>query len=130
MNFKKLSLTLLSMILFFSDTGYGDTCPSIQEIDPFNPPTGWTLQIPPIIDGQEYYFSEAIHSMNGSFYFKQVICKYQACASAFCPAFSLLSNKQYAKPNTNAPPWDTKSRIAFTFTCRPIDNNPTNCIFQ
>lgn len=118
------------ILLFIPTISFADTCPEINGLDPFHPPSGWTLNVPPIIEGQTYYFGEAIHSLNGSFYYQQVICKYQACASAFCPAFSLLSDKQYITPKTKSPPWNAQSRIAFTLTCRPEDNNPKNCMFQ
>ncbi len=122
---------ILSTLLWVSSTSYADTCPDIKGLDPYHPPMGWTLNVPPIIEGQNYYFGEAIHSLNGSFYFNRVICKYQACASAFCPAFSLLSNNKYIDyPTIKFPPWDASSRIAFTLTCRPTDNDPANCIFQ
>lgn len=123
-------LLTLTTLLCVTNISYADTCPDINGLDPFHPPTGWTLNVPPIIEGQTYYFGEAIHSLNGSFYYQQVICKYQACASAFCPAFSLLSNKQYITPKTKTSPWDALSKIAFTLTCRPTNNDPTSCVFQ
>jgi len=123
-------ILIFSTLLWLSNSGYADTCPGINGLDPFHPPAGWTLNVPPIVEGQTYHFGEAIHSLNGSFYYQQVICKYQVCASAFCPAFSLLSNKQYDMPKTKTPPWNTSSRIAFTLTCRPDDNDPTHCVFQ
>ncbi len=128
MNYIKKIVVFFTVLL--ANTSFADTCPDINGLDPLHPPAGWTLNIPPIIEDQDYYFGEAIHSLNGSFYFKQVICKYQVCASAFCPAFSLLSNKQYEFPKTKSPPWDVQSRIAFTFTCRPEDNDPKHCVFQ
>lgn len=118
--------TLLSILRI----SYADTCPDIKGLDPLHPPSGWTLNVPPIFEEQDYYFGEAIHSLNASFYYQQVICKYQACASAFCPAFSLLSNKPYVFPKTKSPPWDAASRIAFTLTCKPENNDPRSCIFQ
>ena len=117
-------------VLLIINVAYADTCPPIKNLNPNKPPAGWTLQIPPIIDGQDYYFGETIHSLNGSFYFKQIICKYQACSSAFCPAFSLLSNAQYQQPATSEAPWNAKSKIAATYTCRPVDHDPANCVFQ
>ncbi len=123
-------LLIIVMLLWFSNICDADTCPDIKGLDPFNPPIGWTLNIPPIVEGQNYYFGEAIHSLHGNFYYQQVICKYQACASAFCPAFSLLSSKQYITPKTKSPPWNASSRIAFTLTCRPENNNPQVCVFE
>lgn len=121
----------IASLLCFVNLCYADTCPDIKGLDPFHPPAGWTLNIPPILEGESYYFNEAIHSLNGSFYYLQVICKYQTfCPSNFCPAFSLLSNKQYVMPKTKSPPWDATSKLGFTLTCRPDDNNPANCVFQ
>jgi|HubBroStandDraft_4_1064222.scaffolds.fasta_scaffold97944_2 hypothetical protein len=128
MIFKKLFT--LFILLCALNMSYADTCPDIKGLDPLHPPAGWTLNVPPIFEEQAYYFGEAIHSLNGSFYYQQVICKYQACASAFCPAFSLLSNKQYVNPKIKSAPWDVSSRIAFTLTCRPPNNDPTSCVFQ
>ncbi len=122
--------SIIIFLILVSNKAFAETCPDIQTFDPLHPPAGWTLNVPPIIEDQSYYFGEAIHSLNGSFYFKQVICKYQACDSAFCPAFSLLSKGQYAYPNAKISPWDVVSRIAYTFTCHPIDHDPSKCNFQ
>jgi hypothetical protein len=129
MTLTKKLLTLFSLLLA-SPTIFADNCPDIKGLDPLHPPSGWTLNIPPIVEDQTYYFSEAIHSLNGSFYYQQVMCIYKACDSAFCPAFSLLSNTTYTSPILNSPPWDAKSRIAFTLTCKPEDHHPSRCVFQ
>jgi len=109
---------------------YADTCPPIQDFTPTKPPVGWILIMPPILDDPKYYFGSAIHSLNGSFYYQQVICKYEACPSEYCPAFALLSTSTYAYPNTKTPPWDARSRLRFTLTCMPSDHDPSHCIFQ
>ncbi len=121
---------LLLLIYGITSFARADTCPHIEGLDPYHPPSGWTLAMPPVIEGETYDFGLAVHSYNGSFYYKQVLCKYEACPSAFCPAFTLLSAKKYEFPNTNAPPWDAKSSLNFTFTCKPVNHDPTVCSFQ
>jgi hypothetical protein len=121
---------LLLGIFFKLLPAYADTCPQIQDFTPTNPPPGWTLIMPPILDDQKYYFGSAIHSLNGSFYYLQVLCKYEACPSDFCPAFALLSNNAYNFPNTKTPPWNQRSRLKSTFTCTPPDHDPSHCVFN
>jgi hypothetical protein len=123
-------LLLFLVCIGLNKIAYADTCPPAEGLNPYNLPIGWSLLLPPVIAGENYYFSEAIHSLNGSFYYKQIICKYAACPTSFCPAFGILSTKAYNLPNTKMPPWHSLSVIAFTFTCRPADHNPTICLFQ
>jgi hypothetical protein len=104
-----------------------DTCPTAESLGLFHtPPPGWSTLIgaPP---GDDYYFSEAVHSFNGTFYYKQVICRYEECPNCF--AFELLSDETYQLPNSNAPPWGAPSAIKWTYTCKPSDHNPDVCVF-
>lgn len=123
-------LCFLASVSFISKAAIATTCPAVQDFDPMRPPSGWALLVPPVISGETYYFVEAVHSLNGSFYFKQVICKYASCSSAFCPAFALLSNAQYESPNSKLPPWHATSTIGATLTCRPLTHDPAICLFE
>lgn len=107
-----------------------DTCPSAKGLDPMSPPAGWKLLLPPILENQKYHFGAAIHSLNGAYYYEQVICKYEACPSHFCPAFALISEKTYEYPNTKAAPWNERSVLGYTFTCISPDHDPTQCVFH
>lgn len=126
----KKPLIILMFAASLNHLANADTCPPIRGLDPLKPPAGWTLLVPPVIAGETYYFGEAVHSLNGSFHYKNVICKYEACPTSFCPAFAILSDKQYELPNTRTPPWHYRSTISYTFTCRPADHDPSICVFQ
>lgn len=124
-------LLFLSCVSFINKVAMADVCPPISDLqNPEKLPAGWTLLVPPVLSGQdyEYTFSEAVHSLNGSFYYKHVICKY-ACPIKMC-AFAILSDKTYELPNSRMPPWHNPSVIGATFTCRPINHEPNICIFQ
>lgn len=122
---------LLTFLLFaISMRCLADTCPKIQEIDRYQPPPGWTFLLLPEQPIENYHFSQAIHSLNGSFYFQKVICRYDICASSGCPAFLLLSQKDYQQPNQPEPPWNHLSMIMWTYTCMPADYNPAHCVFK
>lgn len=125
---KKVVLCLL--FVFLNTNSFADTCPSIENASPTNPPAGWSVLLQPAMDGQQYYFGAAIHSLSGAYYYGQVICKYEACPNAFCPAYALISNKTYALPNTKAAPWNARSILQFTFTCIPADHDPEHCVFR
>ena len=124
-----IRLFILLALLLTSTSNFAATCPSADGLDPRHPPAGWELQVPPIFEGQTYYFDEAIHSLNANFYYQQVICKYVACPSP-CPAFSLLSTQTFTKPDADYAPWDARSRILNTLTCRPADHSTSRCVFQ
>jgi len=117
--------------LFGSVASFADTCPRINEIDPFMPPAGWTFLIGPSPDFpmETYHYSSAIHCL-GSFYYLQVICRYDSCGSFGCPAFTLISNNIYQEPSEPFPPWDHRSVLKYTLTCMPGDHNPVHCSFQ
>lgn len=128
----KNRLIILCFLVYvsFIPKAFASVCPSIGDFEPTRPPPGWSLLVPPIISGETYYFVEAVHSLNISFYFKQVICKYAACSTSFCPAFGLLSDATFELPNTKLPPWHATSTIGGTLTCRPLNHDPSICIFQ
>lgn len=128
----KKVLMICVLILFgtLSDVMYADTCPDAFGLNPLDPPAGWKLLLPPVLDGQEYEFGAAIHSLNGGYYYGQVICKYQMCPSHFCPAFTIISEKVYEHPNTNAAPWDARSVLGFTLTCLAPNHDPAHCVFS
>ena len=119
-------------IFFYSVVAWGDSCPHPEDFNPTTPPAGWSLIVPPIIPGETYFFDEAIHSLNGQFYYKQVLCIYKdtLCPSPFCPAFTLLSDKTYDLPNSKMPPWNAPSTIVDTLTCESINHRPEDCVFQ
>ena len=121
-------ITLISAAVSLS--GNAETCPPVSSFDPHVPPAGWTLLLPPIVEGQKYHFDKAIHSLNGSFYYQQILCVYDTCASLGCPAIELLSNSTFEQPDSNKAPWDASSPISHTFACQPADNNPSHCDFQ
>lgn len=125
--FSYLSILAVSLSL---QAVFADTCPLAQGLNPNNPPVGWKLLLPPVLDGQHYFFSAAIHSLNMAYYDKHIICKYAACSTPFCPAFALISDKEYQYPNIKVFPWDAKSVLAFTLTCLPLDRDPLHCDFN
>jgi hypothetical protein len=124
---KKILIMLLSVMGSFAQA---DTCPPAKGLDLMHPPAGWKLLLPPAIEGQRYEFGAAIHSLNGAYYYEQVICKYESCPSHFCPAFALISDKTYQHPNTKAAPWDARSVLGFTFTCISPEHDPAHCVFS
>ena len=128
---KKIFILLLTLLACRSSLA--DTCPAVGSFTFSAPPPGWTflvLPIEPSIGMENYSFSSAIHSLNGTFYYKQVICRYDVCPSFLCPAFTLISNKTYEQPGEVRAPWNHRSVIAFTLTCMPGDHDPAHCVFQ
>lgn len=125
-----LGVSLLVSLIY--QAACANTCPTIAEFGQFGePPAGWTLLIPSTIPfDDKFEFGSATHSLNGSFYYKQVICKYAQCLSTFCPAFTILSNDTYNLPNTPLPPWGAPSPIVRTLTCEPPDHDPSHCVFE
>src|SRR5690242_15503728 len=85
---------------------WADTCPRIEEINSGLPPSNWEFLISPELPTNQYQFSSAIHSLNSIFYYEHVICRYDACPSYLCPAFTLISFKIYQEPSENRPPWN------------------------
>lgn len=130
MELRILFKIIIIIFCFHNQTLFADTCPAAEGLNPSHPPAGWKLLLPPVLEGQHYFFGAAIHSINGAYYYEQVICKYEACPSTFCPAYALISDKTYQKPNSNAYPWNKRSVLAFTFTCIPDDHDPKNCTFN
>jgi hypothetical protein len=126
----EMRLIITLILLAVSLSSFADTCPRIIDINIHQPPKGWSMLIPPVIEGQSYYFDRAIHSLNGSFYYGQVICEYRSCGSFACPAFELLSDAVYINPEAKTPPWDDWPVIAQTLVCAPKDNDPAHCIFE
>lgn len=129
---KITSVLIFHFLLFGSLQSFADTCPRIKDLDPFIPPTGWSFLISPdpSLPFEDYRFSGAIHSLNGYFYYLQVICRYDACPSFLCPAFTLISNKPYQEPSEPFPPWNHRSVLKYTLTCMPGDHDPAHCVFQ
>lgn len=127
---KITSLVLLHFLLWGSVESFADTCPRIEEIKTGLPPSGWTFLIGPNEAIENHSFSAAIHSLNGFFYYGQVICRYDACPSYLCPAFTLISTKIYQEPSEPTPPWNHLSVIQSTLTCMPGDHDPAHCLFQ
>ncbi len=125
-------LFLLPVLFLSSLKSFAETCPRIQEINPAMAPNGWTFLIgpQPEIALDKYQFSCAIHSLNGYVYYGQVICRYDACPSYLCPAFTLISTKTYQEPSNPQSPWDHLSVLRFTLTCMPGDHNPAHCVFE
>jgi hypothetical protein len=122
-------LFFIASVSFINKVAMADACPPISDLkNPNDPPAGWKILVPPVLTEEDYYFSEAVHSLNGSFYYKQVICKY-ACPMNSC-AFAIISTKTYELPNTKMPPWHYPSTIGATLTCRPPSHQPDICIFQ
>jgi hypothetical protein len=124
----RLMITLITAAVSLS--AYADTCPPVDSFDPHTPPAGWSLLLPPIVEGQKYHFDKAIHSLNGNFYYQQIICVYDTCPSMGCPAIELLSNNTYTQPDSAAAPWNAKTPISYTFACQPADNDPSKCVFS
>jgi len=126
---KKCSIIPL-LSLFVSISAWAAICPAVQNVDPLHPPAGWSTLLPPYDDTTDtYYFGSAIHSFNGSFYFKQVICEYETCPSFGCYKFEIISNDPFEMPNSNAAPWNHRPVIAYTLLCTPPDHNPSVCEF-
>jgi hypothetical protein len=120
----------LAFFLLANTSSLADTCPRAQDLNPFLPPAGWSYLIPPFDPSIEgYTFSSAIHSLNGAFYYQQVICRYEVCPSFLCPAFTLISNNTYQEPSESTPPWNHGSVLKYTLTCMPGDHNPEHCVF-
>lgn len=125
---KRLIILLITSCVSLSS--HAETCPAADTLDPAHPPAGWSILVPPIFEDQEYHFGKAIHSLNGSFYYLQVICEYETCPTFGCPKYSIISTNTYETPNTNATPWHTRPVIGFTFVCQPPNHDPAVCIFQ
>jgi hypothetical protein len=123
-------LLILLIALLVSVAARAQTCPPINEINIANPPVGWKLLLPPQIEGQTYHFGKAIHSLNGSFFYGQVICEYETCNSFDCPAIELLSDATYAKPYSIGGNWTQRANIAETIMCAPANHDPALCVFE
>jgi hypothetical protein len=121
-------ILIIALSLYVS-ASYADTCPPAQSINPQTPPAGWTLFMSPLYAGENYYFVQAVHSLNANYYFQQVFCTYQTCPSFSCPTFTLLSNVTYQFPNSNNAPWNTAPPIVNTIVCFPKNNDPLQCVF-
>ena len=125
------SLLIFTFLLLASLKSLADTCPNMTELKPWLLPAGWTYLVgPPDLPAENYKFSAAIHSLNGAFYYEQVICRYDACPSYLCPAFSLISNNRYQEPSEARTPWNHLSVLRYTLTCMPGDHDPAHCVFQ
>lgn len=127
---QKLRLIIPLLALHVSLSCYADTCPPVDTIDLNNPPAGWNVLLPPIIDGQTYHFGKAVHSLNISFFYQQVICVYEACATLGCPAFELLSESIYTSPEQKTSPWDARPSVRDTLVCAPASHDPKVCVFD
>jgi hypothetical protein len=126
----KNRLIILLITLSVSLSSHAATCPPAETLDPEHPPMGWSLLAPPIFEDQHYHFGKAVHSLNGSFYYLQVICEYETCPTFGCPKFSILSADTYETPNTDAAPWQTKPVIGYTVVCQPPNHDSFACSFQ
>lgn len=125
----RLILLMLSFFLLGSNMGLADTCPRAQDLDLTQPPAGWTYWIGPDWISKNYTFSSAIHFL-GSFCHEQIVCRYEACSSYFCSAFTLISNQTYQEPSEARAPWNHRSVLRYTLTCMPADHDPAHCVFQ
>lgn len=123
-----LSLLLGSFLLLASLSSLADTCPRLQDFNYVQPPKGWSFLIGPDFI-ETYTFSAAIHFL-GALYHEQVVCRYEACSSSFCPAFTLISDKAYQEPSEPKAPWNHYSVLGHSLTCMPADHDPAHCIFQ
>jgi hypothetical protein len=123
-------LIILLIALTVSLSSRADTCPPVDQIDLNNPPPGWQVLVPPVVDDEQYYFGKAIHSLNGGFFYGQVLCVYETCGSFGCPAFELLSEGTYKKPNAPDKIWSGRSIIVDTLTCAPANHDPSVCTFE
>ncbi len=121
-------LCFIACVSFINQLAVADTCPPISDMSPNRPPPGWSFLVPAVISEETYFFVEAVHSLNGSFYYKHVICKY-ACPIKMC-AFAIISDKIYELPNSKMPPWHHTSALGSTLTCRPANHDPAICVFQ
>ena len=127
---KKCSI-ITAICLFVSNHSLAATCPPIENLDFQNPPAGWTVLLPPFEDTNEtFYFGSAIHSLNGSFYYKKVICEYETCPSWGCYKLEIISNATFENPNSTAAPWNHKPVIAHTLLCTPANHDPSACEFN
>jgi hypothetical protein len=115
-------------------SSYAESCPGVGELgdDPYHPhpPVNWEILMPPIVDADNYHFTNATHSLNGNFYYQHVICRYDACGPNGCSMFSLISQKTYEQPYSKAPPWNERTVLGLTQLCMPPDHNETVCQFQ
>jgi hypothetical protein len=124
----RLMITLITAAVSMS--AQADTCPTADSFNPNTPPPGWNLLLPPVVQGKKYQFDKAIHSVNGNFYYQQIICVYDTCPSMGCPAIELLSNNTYTQPNSADAPWNAKTPIGNAYACQPADNDPAKCVFS
>jgi hypothetical protein len=127
---QKLRFIIPVLSLSVSLSCLADTCPPIDSIDFDYPPPGWTVLIPPIIEDQTYHFSKAVHSLNATFYYQQVICVYMTCESLGCPFVELLSEGTYEHPDQKVSPWDARATVGFTLVCAPSSHDPEVCVFD
>jgi hypothetical protein len=125
---KRLIITLIALSVSLS--GMAATCPPAEGLDLKRLPTGWNILVAPIFQGQTYHFGKATHSLNGSFYYQQVICQYQTCSSFGCPAFTIVSNGTFQYPESDAAPWDARPVIRPSLVCFPPNHDPSVCIFR
>ena len=131
-NIMKNRLIITFMLSFVSLSCLADTCPPIQGLDPNHPPAGWELGFSPYVPEANYYFGVASHSFMGNDDFKKIYCRYESCPGILCPAFTLISNRQYDQPyfiQNPPPPWNERSSSQFLISCRPGDNDPMHCVF-
>lgn len=109
-------------------------CPDLVIPDPSepSPPANFTfLTKPALKPGANYtwYLIDAIHSLNPTWLFEKIICKYAACPSYGCPTVGLLSVAQYSHPDAPQSNWGKYSRINDTLICAPIDHLAVHCPF-
>lgn len=111
-------------------SSYAATCPPVNQVDPENPPMGWTLLIPPQLEDQIYHFGKAVLSLNGNFFYGQVLCTYETCTQLGCPMYVLLSDETFTSPTSNASPWNARPMVVDTLVCAPADHDPSKCVFE
>jgi len=128
----KNNLIITLMLSLVSLSCLADTCPPVEGLNPKRPPAGWELRPSPYFPESTYYFGLASHSFMGNDDFKKMYCRYEACPGMLCPAFTLVSNRQYNQPyfeQNPPPPWNARSASEYLITCQPGDNNPEHCVF-
>jgi hypothetical protein len=131
----RLIITLITAVVSLSAlmgtmAAIADTCPAAGSFDPNTPPAGWSMILPPIVQGQKYQFNKAIHSLNPAFYYLQVVCVYMACLKGGCPGIEIVSDITYDLPVDKTSPWNKRPTILNTLVCEPGGNNPQECVFS
>lgn len=110
-------------------------CPDLLIPNPAQPvaPTNYTFLSKPILKpGGNYsamYLIDAIHSLNPSWFYQRVICKYAACPSYGCATVALLSDAVYTHPDAPQGDWGKYLRINDTLICAPNDHLTMRCPF-